>query len=248
MTKLADIAKTTHRYGNFSSSQIWKLCTKDKSGTDFGAEGKKYIKQCMYERNLQRSINHEVNARQLSWGRIAERVAFDLLPSDYKHVGDEQRYVHPEFDYWVGIPDMIKTGCNAEVKSPTNLEKFCDKIFALQQGWEAFKKQFPEDAWQLVSNNILLNENGIKCDTVEAINFIPYIDELPKIVDKLVELGWDEKQEFKWIKYGNFNEFPYLVREGKYKNLYVHPFEIPQADKDFLTDRVRLAGKILLNA
>lgn len=236
--------KTVTRYGNFSSSNIHKLCTSDKQG-NFGVPAKKYIKQCMYERALQRPINGEVTARETSYGKVAERVAFDLLPSDYKHIGDETRYVHPDFPYWVGVPDLIKTGCNSEVKAPTSLEKFCDKLFAISQGWETFKDEFPEDAWQLVSNNILLNANGVKCDTVEAINFVSYYEDLPMIMNKLQELGWEEKTEFRWLKYADFKELPYLIKEGKYKNLNVAEFTIPQVDKDFLTHRVELAGKLL---
>lgn len=240
-----ETTKTVTRYGNFSSSNAWKLCTWDKPHKDFGAEGHKYIKQCNHERNLQRSINKEVNARELSFGKVAERVAFDLLPTDYKHVGDEIRYVHPKFPYWVGIPDLIKSGCNSEVKCCFNLEKFCDKLYSISCGWEQFKKDFKEDAWQLVSNNILLNANGIKCDTVEAINYVPYLEELPLVLNKLVELGWEELTEFRWLKYADFKELPYLVKEGKYKNLNVATFTIPNEDKDFLTHRLELAGKIL---
>ncbi len=235
------------RYGNFSSSNIWKLCTSNKQGEPFGTEGLKYIKQCQHERALGRSINNETSARQLSYGKIAERVAFDLLPSDYKHVGDEKRYVHPDLPYWVGIPDLYKPqgSCNAEVKSPFNLEKFCDKIYSISCGWEQFKKDFKEDAWQLVSNNILLNANGIKCDTCEAINFVPYLEDMSMISNKLQELGLEDNHEYRWMKYADFEEMPYLIKGMRYKNLNVTSFVIPQADKDFLTQRVKLAGEYL---
>ncbi len=50
-----------------------------------------------------------------------------------------------------------------------------------------------------------------------------------------------------WINFASDEDLPYLIREGKYKNIYIFNFEIPAEDKHFLETRVIQASKLLDN-
>lgn len=230
--------KVTPRHGTFSSSNIWKLMTNDKSGKDFGVKGKTYIKQVFHELNLGRSINPERDSRPTSWGKFVETRAFDLLGLEYRLVSDE-RLVHPEYDFWTGAPDLLKredTVC--DVKCPVSLEVFCDKIAALKN-IDTYRNEFPEDYWQLVSNAIL---SGRKF--AEAVIYVPYLHELKEIREAASNYSGNQNK-IAWIGWAEDEELPYVIEGGKYKNLNIVRFEVSEEDKEALTKRVKLAGSII---
>jgi hypothetical protein len=95
--------------------------------------------------------------------------------------------------------------------------------------------------YQLVSNACIHNKKF-----GELIVFCPYQSELQKIRE--LAGNWDNPEEsykYSWIFNSNDTELPYLIDGGYYKNINVIRFEIPQADKDFLTERVKAAGALL---
>jgi hypothetical protein len=94
------------RIGNFTSSEIVALMSNGK-GSMFGAPAKTYIEECNMERRLGRSITTEINARAISWGKLVERRAFDLLGIEYTLNSDET-LTHPEIEFWAGSPDGFK--------------------------------------------------------------------------------------------------------------------------------------------
>lgn len=237
----------SERHSTFSSSSIWKLMTNDKKGTGFGAPGLKYIKQVRQEIALGRAINKEVSSKPLSWGKYIEERSFNKLSMDYVLISNK-RLFHPEIPHFSGMPDLVKPDTVGDHKCPFSLEVFCDKIEVLESGdWELYKKEFPEDAWQLVSNAILLEVNGLGPITRgEAIIYVPLKSELQEIREgtALVNDPTLQKQ-LVWLQYADDNELPYLIDGGKYKNLNIFNFEIPEQDKEFLINRVKSAVAML---
>lgn len=231
------------RTGTFSSSSMWKLMTRAKNGTDFGEKALTYIKQVGYERILGRAINKETSARATSWGTLVELYVFDLLPLDYKLVSTD-RLVHPEIKTWTGAPDLTKIQTVADCKCPYSLEVFCDKLKALTS-LAAYKKQYPEDYWQHISNSILLEKNGIPVTHFEAIIFCPYQRELDAIRLLAEQAPPEQSPDFYWMNYAHDKELPYLIEGGRYKNLNISRFEIPDEDKAELTASVLKAEQIL---
>jgi hypothetical protein len=234
--------KDATRIGTFSSSQNYRLMSDDRSGKGAGKPFYTYVKQVKYENQLGRAINKDVSPRPCTWGDLVERIVYDKLPfgQGYKLVS-EQRLFHPLYTEWSGAADMRKTpNAIGDIKVPYSLEQFCDKITALEAGWETYKKEFPEDAWQHVSNTILWEANGHKVDYVEPIIFCPYEAELDEIRE-LANNYTGDQNKVAWINWASNDELPYLIEGGHYKNLNIFRFEIPQADKDALTERVKMA-------
>jgi hypothetical protein len=232
------------RHGTFSSSSAWKLMTKDKSGKDFGTQGKKYIKQVGYELKLGRAVDKETNAKATSWGEFIEGRVFDLLPLEYRLVSKE-RLFHPQIKHYSGAPDLVKICTGADVKCPFSLEVFCDKIEALKS-LQTYKEEFPEDYWQHISNSILLEANGIKITHFEAIIYVPYKSELAEIREMAFNYRGDQNK-IAWINWANDEDLPFLVDGGYYKNLNIVRYEVPQEDKELLTERIKQACKLLPN-
>ena len=68
------------RFGNFSSSNIYKLMSKgrgDWSIENVGASFKTYVKEKQREIKLQRSINMPANTRPIIWGKVIEGFVFE---------------------------------------------------------------------------------------------------------------------------------------------------------------------------
>ena len=133
------------------------------------------------------------------------------------------------------MPDSLRDGVVGDIKCPFTLLSFVDQIKAHEAGLEAFKKECPDYYWQLISNAILSNRNRI-----EAIVFVPYLDELTAI-RALAETNPD----LGWMKYASDEELPYLNRGGKFKNLNIFEYDVPTEDIVFLELRVKKAVKLL---
>lgn len=232
------------RATTFSSSEIWKLMTNDRSGKAFGAQGLKYIKRKKHEIKLKRSINKEVNSRATSWGIFLEQRVFQMLPVEYM-LKSKDRFFHKEINNYSGCPDVIKnTDTVSDIKCPFDLEVFCDKIDSLSD-INTYKEMFPEDYWQHISNAILLNSNGFDIKYFEAIIYCPYKEELQEIKDE-ASMFDGEQNKIAWINWADDCELPYLLKDSEYKNLNIFKFEVPQADKEALTERVLTASKLLI--
>ena len=96
--------------------------------------------------------------------------------------------------------------------------------------------------WQIVSNAILNDVNY-----GELLFYCPFQDELNDIREVAQQYDGDMPlHALYFIGASNSDEdFPYLVRGGEYNNINIIRFEIPQADKDFLIERVKLASTFL---
>lgn len=230
-----------NRYGTFSSSNIWKLLSKDRSGKNTGSQGVKYIKQVAHELRLGRAINKETSARATTWGKFIETCVFDKLDTSYEIIS-QNRLFHPTIPFYSGAPDVKKLNTTGDIKAPYSLEVFCDKINALTEGLETYKKEYPEDYWQHISSAVLLTSNCHPVTHFEAIIYVPYESDLKEIK----ELAMTDKDTY-FIAYAEDNELPYLPENGYYKDLNKFRFEVPEADCELLKNAVIEAGKLLKN-
>jgi hypothetical protein len=236
------------RNGNFTSSEIVALTKKGKDGKSFGVPALTYIEETNLERRLGRSITTEADARALSWGKLLEPRVFDLLGIEYT-LSSKETIQHPTIPFWVGSPDGSKPNTTADFKAPLTLKSFCQLVQPLYDGLTgmAAMNRIREDHkdgekfyWQIVSNATHQNnENG------ELIVYMPYHSELDAI--RIMARQHEQAGKYKWVDWSSDDELPYLIDGGYYRNLNIINFEVPVADKKFLTDCVERAGKMLIN-
>jgi hypothetical protein len=236
------------RCGNFTSSEIVALTTKDKSGKGFGKPALTYIQETNFERKLGRSLTDEVNARPLLWGKLLEERVFQLLGLEYT-LTSKDTIVHPEIPFWAGSPDGGKYQPQKtviDIKCPITLKSFCQLVDAAKAGGIDQVRKDHKDGekyyWQLVSNAILMG-----CDHAELIVYMPYYSELQDIRTMCSMLPGDQIGKHYWIANALDDELPYLVDGGHYRNLNVIAFEVPAGDKKLLTDCVLRAGEMLID-
>jgi hypothetical protein len=231
------------RVGNFTSSEIVALTKKGKEKGSFGAPALTYIEECNMERRLLRSISDDISARPLAWGNLVENIAFEKLGMEYTLTSQETD-IHPEITYWSGSRDGMKLDEGKtviDIKCPMTLKSFC--TLADCQTIEEVRENHKDGEkfyWQLVSN-ATIND----CKFAELIVYMPYLCELEEIRDLAGNMPQEHLYKFFWIANGNDEELPHLMENGHYKNINVIRFEVPQTDKDFLTERVIEAGKLL---
>lgn len=204
-----------------------------------------YIDEKKMERRLGRSLHTEINARATSWGSLVENRVFDLLGLEYS-LTSKETLVHPNFPFWAGSPDAEKKNTVPDFKCPLTLKSFCQLVDPLYRGLTGIDainavRDEHEDGetyyWQIVSNACIKNY-----DFGELIVYMPYLAELLEIKEMADR---DQTGKYKWISYAEFDELPYLLPNGYYKNMNKIRFEIPKADKELLTMRVEQAGKLL---
>lgn len=229
--------------GNFSSSSIWHLTKLARNKKDFGTPALKYIKQKRQERRLGRYLNPQISARPTDWGNICEPLAFDRI-----NVGWFQGVYskHPEIKDWTEQNDIqketqkgiIETG---DIKSPYTLSSYCDLYEALEVEDESemiVALKSLDDGykyyWQLVSSSILKN-----VDRATLAVFMPYKEELKEVREKAVVM------DITWMNYLTDEQLPYLIKGNGYENLIERSFEVPVEDKEFLTEQVIKAVKLL---
>lgn len=235
------------RVGNITSSEIFALTTNGKAKDSFGKPFYTYVEECNMERKLQRSLTSESNARPLVWGKLCEEQVFNNLPLEYT-LCSQDTVEHHSIKCWAGSRDAFKTDTVCDIKCPITLKSFCQLVDPLYNGLDGMEaiaeirenhKDGDKYYWQLVSNAILT-----KAKYAELIVYVPYEKELRVIRDLAREKNDDKLY---WIIKGDDIELPYLIEGGHYKNLNIIRFEIPQRDKDFLTERVLAAEKLLIN-
>src|SRR6185437_4228886 len=151
----------TPRIGNFTSSEIGALMSKDRSGKGFGAPALTYIKETNMERRLGRSLTDEINARPLIWGKLLEGHVFSLLGLEYT-LSSTETISHPSISFWSGSPDggnYQPARTVVDIKCPITLKSFCQLVDAYREGGIEKVRDDHKDGekyyWQLVSNAIL---------------------------------------------------------------------------------------------
>jgi hypothetical protein len=206
-----------------------------------------YIEECNMERRLARSLEDETFARPLTWGNLSERMVFELLPTAYK-LCSQDTISHPTIVCWKGSPDAEKfdTGKTVvDIKSPFTLKSFCHLVQPLYDGLTGMKainairdnhKEGETYYWQLVSNAILTGSKH-----AELIVFCPYKSELEAIRELARSFDESIASKYIWINYASDDELPWIPDGGYYKNLNIIRFEVPEADKKLLAERVKMA-------
>jgi hypothetical protein len=249
---MSTINNSHFRGGNFSSSAIAKLMSRAKNGIDFGTPALTYIHEKNLERYLCRSISNESNGKETRWGNLLEPYVFNLdgLGLEYT-LTSKTTTMHPEIPYWCGSADGCKEDTVYDIKAPFTPKSFAqlvlplylgftgiDAIKAIMNGFEhngiKFKAQDKAEDyyWQLISNAILNNKTF-----AELIVYMPYQSELLNIRQLCDE---------KWLDYLGDDEIPCIPDGGYFRNLNIIRFEVPQADKDLLTETVLKAGRMLV--
>jgi len=236
------------RNGNFTSSEIFRLMKNGKSKGSWSTDVYTYIEECNRERRLKRSIEVVTDARPLTWGKCVEKRAFEALGLEYTLCSDTT-IQHPEIDFWVGSPDGYTEIAVGDIKCPMTLTSFCQLVDPYCENGKVVHEALSIEAirenhrdgdkffWQIVSNGILLNKK-----VGRVIVYVPYYDELASI--KTIA---DGNPDYYWIWSAEEDKLPYLIRGEHYKNINIIEFDITQRDVDALTERVKEAGKFLIN-
>ena len=240
------------RSGKFTSSEIGNLMSEGKTKGTWGKPALTYIEEKNMERKLQRSLTQESNARPLVWGKVLESRVFEVLGIEYT-LDSQTTIQHTTIPYWSGSPDGNKLDEGKtviDIKAPITLKSFCQLVDPLYEGLTGIDamnkvrethKNGEKYYWQLVSNAILTDSKF-----AELIVYVPYKDELDK-VREIVQNWADDPNPVAWINWASDLELPYLVKGGYYKNINIIRFCIPEQDKQLLTAKVELAGKMLIN-
>lgn len=246
---MASIIDNANRPGNFSSSNIYKLATPGKSQYGFNVAGLTYINERNIERKLGLSLKQDVYTKPIAWGDFIELWVHEkILGLKYRSVG-QITLDHPIIEFWKGSPDFdcASDEIVAECKGYER-KNFAIYANAIMTGsTEVLKSECPDEYWQLVSNAIIMGY-----DKIQPIVFMPYQSEFPEIMDFISNLSdFQMQNDFKYIHDAILFEpekpnLPYLLDGGYYKNFTTCILEIPKADKDFLTERVLTAGKLLV--
>jgi len=251
---MESIVANESRVGNFTSSGIVALVSMNRKGDGPGEPFYTYIEECLMEQYVGRTLDSDSDTRATSWGKLVEkRVLEELLGVEYIPCSRET-LTHRDFKFWRGTPDVSKDNYETigDAKCPTSIKSFCqlvgpayDKqlniihnpltIGAVRHNHKEGDKWY----WQLVSNACI---TGAKYG--ELIIYCPYKHELNEIRE--LASNYDGNQnKVAWINWAEDYELPFIPKGKNVKNLNIIRFEIPKEDKQFLTDRVIMAGKLL---
>lgn len=255
MSQLSNI-----RIGRITSSEISDLMTKSTNPKMPGAPFYSYIQDCIMERFFKQRLDNETDVLALSWGRLCEKVVHNNLPLHYVFHSD-QTMVNKDIQDHCGSPDgskymRSKIQTVTDIKCPLTRKSFYHLIAPLYtfNGIKAKRRRIKmngNDAmryirdnhkdgdkyyWQLVSNSVI---TGAKY--AELIVFMPYYEELESI--RAYNANLDEPN---YLVFGAKDEkLPFIYRQSGVKNLNIIRFEVPEEDKKFLTERVKLAVELI---
>lgn len=215
-----------------------------------------YVEECIIERFYKHSLENDMEVKAMAWGKLCEPIVHNLLPNEYILHSDETE-IHPLYPEWRGTADGTKLiedsviDTVTDIKCPLTRKAHYNLIKRLYHfdGLLAVKKRFIDGNviiqqirkdskegekyyWQLCSNACIL---GAKY--AELIVFMPYYEDLEDI-----QLYNSQLPEPYWlVARAKEGELPYIDRETGIENVNIIRFEVPQADKDYLTSRVVLA-------
>jgi hypothetical protein len=248
------------RTGRITSSEIVALVSEGRAKDSFGAPFYTYVSECVMERMFGLSLENKVTSIQMQWGKLLESwVHKHLLGLEYI-MQSRQTLIHPTIREWAGSPDQIKM-IGDEIETVTDIKcpftrksffclvqsiyKYVDGVVSPSgiSGNDAIKevrktKDGEKYYWQLVSNACI---TGAKY--AELIVYMPYLEDLQEI-EKFNYNADEEEKSFR-VAWAKENELPYIVKESGFKDLNIIRFEVPQEDKDFLTNRVNEAVKLI---
>jgi len=234
------------RIGNFTSSQMHRLCASLKSGKPSVAFYS-YVDDIISEVNMGRSTDVQINTKPLKWGSLMEVVLFQKKEIELKYrMAHKLTIVHDKIKHYSGTPDLINIGEKVgEIKCyyPKNFEKLSRCI--LKKDVELFKKEFQKEYWQCISNAVLCD-----VDNAEIIAYMPYRDELIDIIKAVEDTNLLEgnnlnPSDYYFITHDDIETLPFLPNDSKMSNINRFEFIVPIEDKNFLIERIKEAGKLL---
>lgn len=233
-----------------------------------GAPFYTYVEECIMERFFKHSLENDTEVKAMQWGKLCEIIVHNKLPNDYI-MQSEDTEIHPIYPEWRGTPDGKKmittvilnedgthtveshTDTVTDIKCPLSRKGFYNLINRLYHfdGLDVVKKAnidgdeiiqlIRKDSkegekyyWQLVSNACILDAKY-----AELIVFMPYYEELEEISLYNSQL----EDPFWLVARAKDGELPYIDKELGIENINIIRFQVPQADKDFLTSRVLMA-------
>lgn len=210
-----------------------------------------YIEECIMEKRIGLPLENENNSKSCVWGHLGERYVMskpEFLGIEYSQRPDEPLR-HPKIDFWVGTPDFTKENTVADLKCPWTRKSFCQLVQPLYDGLTGLDamnkirdthKDGDTYYYQLVSNAILTN-----AQFAELCVFMPYKHELDDLRQLAQQAEGSDLKRFYGLAMSDDEELPYLIEGVYYKNFNRLRFEVPQSDKELLTQRVIEAGKLL---
>ena len=237
---MGSIVENYARVGRFTSSKISLLMYKPRNKSSlFSAGATTYIKNKANERMLGRSLDLGRSGSSAQWGLFLEQYVFnEFTGTEYKIMANESVIYN---DYLAGSADLIVDGVKVSDIKCFEPEKFCNYSNMINsQDIERFKAEFKCEYWQLVSNAIINN-----VPNAEAIAYMPTLEELEEIKELAENYEGADQWKYRFIVESPLHQLPYIPNESKYNNLNKFEFFVPQEDKEFLLERVKLAGSEL---
>lgn len=238
------------RIGRFTSSNIHKLMTKDRSGKGFGAPAKTYIEEKRAERFLGRSVELGTSSQEMTWGKVMEYWAFENVMGLEYSLCSKDTIVHPKYRFWTGTPDYTKENTAGEMKCfyPKRYYTLSKALLELNDSkisLEEFKGEFGEIYWQVVSNASILG-----FDNCEIMAFTPTEEQLLQIREEieetnLLELAGVELWQGRFIVESPLHNLPYIPSHSKWPNMVKFTFQPTKEDLDSLEGNVIKAEKLL---
>jgi hypothetical protein len=236
------------RIGNFTSSNVFRLCASTVKG-EVTAAFYTYVQEKMFERSLGRSLEMGAYSQAMAWGNFLEKRVNDNLGNAYIMV-HKQTNVHPVHKFWTGSPDFdcptLRKIAELKCFEPKNFASYVTAL--LTEDLSVIKKEHPKEYWQIVSNACIKGYSK-----GEAIVYMPYAHEMEQIrelaqdPEYLSELGVspEDSWKFRFIVEKSNSQLAVLPDNSKFLNLNKFEFEIPEEDKLFLTKRVIDANKLI---
>lgn len=221
----------------------------------FAAPGLTYIDEKRIEARMQTCLDADgAHSIPLAWGKFMEFIVFSLLGTSYQ-LFNKTTFLHPKHGkFWSGSTDMIKhykktNATLAELKcyQKKKFAQYTDllikpltKTFTIKDKLTLFKKLFPEEYWQLISNAHIHSTKYC-----EAITFMPYESQYDEIVEMAHNYDGPDQWKYRFITEKPITELPFLKDGGYYKNLNIFLFDPPKEDLDFIELRMIEASKLL---
>ena len=227
----------TLRMGVFTSSEISSLMKSDNTKEKKpGAPFYTYRDDVASERYLGSSAKQNADSFACEYGSLVENYVPIVVNDDSISFGYSDCTIsHPDDEFknwWRGTPDGQSKDAVIEIKCPVTAKSYFNLLGITA---DELKKENPKYYWQIVSNAILTGK-----DKAELIVFFPNSDDL----ENIRQMNNDIAEPSYRIDINIHNgSAPCLADDKKHLNLYRLKFDVPQGDKDALTERVRLAIK-----
>lgn len=242
---------SSKRVARLTSSKISVLTVEGRGVYNFGAGAITYIKKKLAELDLGRGLDLPLNKNEVYWGKCWEPYVNDnLVGLEYEMIVNKTT-VHPDYEFWSGSEDFrlsIKDGGISELKC-YYLEKFHAYAKCIQkQDIELLKNNFKEEYWQIVSNSCIQ-----KTKYGEAMAFMPTENQLLEMRELLSETDYivskleDDEYKYRFIHEKPLYDLPFIPNHSDFKGFNKFRFEVPQSDKDYLTERVEKAIEVINN-